>query len=127
VVRARSLPAGALAERPVRTRAVPGAGTGGGTGADADDSAPLESTGVGPEPLVAADPDEALAPVSGAGLAVLDEPFPDRSEPRRLTATPLASSTMRADATASPVNAPRRCSAKKVLPQTPQTDRTERR
>jgi hypothetical protein len=79
------------------------------------------------------------AAVSGAGAAacadavVGDDARSDRSSSRRrLTATPLASSTMRADANASPINAPRRCcSAKKVRSQTPQpgrrADRNSRR
>jgi len=110
-------------ERPARIRAAPEAGTGGGTGADADRS-PLVPAGAGPDPMP---PDGGTGP-SRAGLARSDGPRPDRSEPRRFTAAPLAMSTMRAAAIASPTNAPRRgCSAKKVLPQTPQTDRTERR
>ena len=108
-----------MAERRVRIRVVPEAGTGGGTGADADDSAPLVPVAMTPAPSPAAvDPAAGPDPGCVVGAATSDGPGPDRSEPRRLTATPLAMSTTRADATASPTNAPRRsCSAKKVLPQ----------
>jgi hypothetical protein len=84
-------------------RAAPGAeseaGTGGGTGADAEAGF---SRAASSEPVVAG---------SGAGaeeaLSVLRRG--SSSVPIRLMATPLATSTTRADANASPTKAPRRC------------------
>jgi hypothetical protein len=105
---------------PVSERADPWAeseaGTGGGTGADAAASFDAFPWSAAEKPGLAgsgAGTEEALSLLRGSS-----------SEPRRLTATPLEISTTRADANASPTKAPRRCcSAKKVLPQTPQPGR----
>lgn len=90
-----------------------GPGTGGGTGAGDEDSAGL---------VKAAEPEVGSGAWAGDAVSALR--LGPSSEPTRLMATPLAISTTRADANASPTNAPRRCcSTKRVLPQTPQSDR----
>ena len=101
------------------------AGTGGGAGAGDEDAAEVSLAAVPEEPLVAC---PAAGEPEGSGAwagEAVSELRPERSsESRRVMATPLAISTTRADANASPAYAPRRCcSAKKVLPQTPQSDR----
>ena len=107
-----------VADRPVRRRPAPGDAD------DVDGAAPLPSDAGATSSPPAVEPACGPEPVSRPGPASSDGAGPESSGPRRLMATPLATSMTRDEAIASPTYAPRRCcSAMTMLPQT--SKRTE--